>query len=201
MVEELLELSRIESGEVPLAQAPVDMNDVVTRAVARLQPQADKQAITLKAEPAAVRPIVTGDADRLERAVVNLVHNAIKFTPPDGWVDVRVLSSDGDVTVSVTDSGTGIAPEDVPRIFERFYKADQARHGGGTGLGLAVVKHTVEAHGGAVTGSDGTRIRFDLHFRYPFQPLADLSRKIRRKRSFNFYIPFTAVNRPLRQRP
>ena len=90
MVEELLELSRIESGEVPLAQAPVDMNEVVTRAVTRLQPQADKQAITLKAEPAAVRPIVTGDADRLERAVVNLVHNAIKFTPPDGSVDVRV---------------------------------------------------------------------------------------------------------------
>jgi len=151
MVEELLELSRIESGEVPLAREPVDLTAVVTRAIARLSAQAGKQEVVLAAEIEAGLPAVTGDAERLERAVVNLIHNAIKFTPPGGTVDVSVTLSGASVSVFVVDTGAGISPEDLPRVFERFYKTDQSRHGGGTGLGLAVVKHTVEAHGGTVT--------------------------------------------------
>ncbi len=151
MVEELLELSRIESGDVPLAREAVDMIAVVSHAVIRLRAQAEKQEIRLEVEDEPVIPAITGDAQRLERAVLNLVHNAIKFTPRGGTVTVRVRSDDAHVAVSVTDTGTGIDPADIPRVFERFYKADQSRHGGGTGLGLAVVKHTVEAHGGNVT--------------------------------------------------
>lgn len=150
IVEELLELSRIESGLAPMAQQPVDLGEVCARAVERLRAQAEKQGVKLQTEAATRLPNVTGDAERLERAVINLVHNAIKFTAPGGTVTVSTCLLDGRVAVSVTDTGVGIAPEDVPRIFERFYKADRARQGGGTGLGLAVVKHTAEAHGGTV---------------------------------------------------
>ncbi len=81
---------------------------------------------------------------------MNLIHNALKFTPSGGSVRVQAACVDGSVVVNVSDTGAGIAAEDLPRIFERFYKADRARSGAGTGLGLAIVKHTVEAHGGAV---------------------------------------------------
>lgn len=151
MVEELLELSRIESGDVPLRQEAVDLISVVARAVDRLRAQSEKQSVRLALDAKAAVGQVTGDSELLERAVVNLVSNAIKFSPPGGSVDVRVERTADAVTVSVADTGSGIDPEDIPRVFERFYKADRSRHGGGTGLGLALVKHTVEAHGGTVT--------------------------------------------------
>ena len=100
---------------------------------------------------AADLPPIIGDAERLERATVNLIHNAVKFTPAGGSVHVSASFDGGAVVVKVSDTGVGIAPEDLPRIFERFYKGDRARGAGGTGLGLAVVKHTVEAHGGTVS--------------------------------------------------
>jgi two-component system phosphate regulon sensor histidine kinase PhoR len=151
MVEELLELSRIESGELPLAQGPVEMAAVVADAVERLRPQAEKQGLSLTLEAAPDLPPVIGDAERLARVVVDLIHNAVKFTPAGGSVHVWAGLADGRVTVRVSDTGVGIAPEDLPRIFERFYKGGRGRGGGGTGLGLAVVKHVVEAHGGTVS--------------------------------------------------
>jgi two-component system phosphate regulon sensor histidine kinase PhoR len=151
LVEELLELSRIESGEVPLARQPVEMAAVLAKAVERLRPQAEKQGLNFTLEVAPNLPPVIGDAERLERAAVNVIHNALKFTPSGGSVHVSAGLADSGVTVRVSDTGVGIAPEDLPRIFERFYKADRARGSGGTGLGLAVVKHTVEAHGGTVS--------------------------------------------------
>jgi two-component system, OmpR family, phosphate regulon sensor histidine kinase PhoR len=151
LVEELLELSRIESGEVPLARQPVEMAAVLAKAVERLRPQAEKQGLNLTLEVAPNLPPIVGDAERLERVAVNLIHNALKFTPAGGSIHVSADFVGGAVTVKVSDTGVGIAPEDLPRIFERFYKADRARGIGGTGLGLAVVKHTVEAHGGTVS--------------------------------------------------
>lgn len=167
IVEELLELSRLESGQVPLAKEPVDMGDVVSRAVERLRPQAEKKKLDLTLNVATDLPSVLGDADRLERVALNLVHNAIKFTPDGGSISVSATLSDGAVSVEVSDSGVGIAAEDLPRVFERFYKADRARgSGGGTGLGLAVVKHIVEAHGGAVSVESqegkGSKFHFSL---------------------------------------
>ncbi len=156
IVEELLELSRIESERVPLDRKPLRMGDVLAEAVERLRPQAEKEGLALTLDVPPDLPLVVGDAERLERAAVNLLHNAIKFTPAGGSIRVWAHHADGAVTVSVSDTGVGIAPEDLPRVFERFYKADRARTraaalpGGGTGLGLAVVKHTVEAHGGTV---------------------------------------------------
>jgi two-component system phosphate regulon sensor histidine kinase PhoR len=152
MVEELLQLSRIESGEVPLSLQPLQIGDVLSTAVHRMMPQAQRQGVDL-----ALVPPTGGDimADRvlLERAVVNLIENAVKFTPPGGSIQISVHSSNGVVTVDVRDSGAGIDPADLPRVFERFYKADRARRAGGTGLGLAIVKHTIEAHGGSVTAA------------------------------------------------
>jgi two-component system phosphate regulon sensor histidine kinase PhoR len=152
MVEELLQLSRIESGEVPLSLQPLQIGDVLSTAVHRMMPQAQRQGVDL-----ALVPHTGGDimADRvlLERAVVNLIENAVKFTPPGGSIQISVHSSNGVVTVDVRDSGAGIDPADLPRVFERFYKADRARRAGGTGLGLAIVKHTIEAHGGSVTAA------------------------------------------------
>jgi two-component system phosphate regulon sensor histidine kinase PhoR len=158
MVEELLELSRIESGDVPLTRRPVDLAAALARAVERLRVRAERQGLRLTLQVAPGLPPITGDAERLERVAVNLIQNALNFTPAGGSINVSACREDGAVTVRVRDTGVGIAPEDLPRIFERFYKADRVRGpkdaglaGGGTGLGLAIVKHTVEAHGGRVS--------------------------------------------------
>jgi two-component system, OmpR family, phosphate regulon sensor histidine kinase PhoR len=150
LVAELLELSRIESGDLPLTRAPVEIGKVLQEAVERLWPQAEKLGVNLNLQVVEALPVVEGDAPRLEQAVINLIHNALKFTPQGGSVYVTATVEDGRVSVTVRDTGVGIARSEVPRIFERFYKGDQARRSGGTGLGLAVVKHTVEAHGGSV---------------------------------------------------
>jgi two-component system phosphate regulon sensor histidine kinase PhoR len=98
--------------------------------------------------------------------LVNLLHNSIKFTPPGGHITVSASREEEGVVISVSDTGVGIDPSDLPRIFERFYKADKARTGGGTGLGLAIARHTVEAHGGRIwaesTIGKGTTIHFSL---------------------------------------
>jgi two-component system phosphate regulon sensor histidine kinase PhoR len=150
MVEELLELSRIESGELSMTREPVDLVAAVETAAERLRPQAVKAGVALSVEIAANLPTVRGDRVSLERAIVNLINNAIKFTPEGGAVRVLAHPDGAGVTIEVADNGSGIEPQDLPRVFERFYKADRARRAGGTGLGLAVVKHTAEAHGGRV---------------------------------------------------
>lgn len=150
MVEELIELSRIEAGDAPLKREPLDISGIIAHAVSRLRPQADKRGVEVSYEIAPGLPAISGDAERLERAVINLVQNAIKFTSDRGSVRVAAQDSAGVINLTVTDSGVGIAPADLPRVFERFFKADRARQSGGSGLGLALVKHTVEAHGGQI---------------------------------------------------
>ncbi|MDP9180685.1 MAG: cell wall metabolism sensor histidine kinase WalK [Chloroflexota bacterium] len=150
MVEELLELSRIESGELSMIHEPVDLGAAVQSAVERLRQSAEKAGVGLSVDTSASLPRVSGDRLSLERAIVNLINNAIKFTPDGGAVRVLARPDGVGVTIEVADNGSGIEPQDLPRVFERFYKADRARRAGGTGLGLAVVKHTAEAHGGRV---------------------------------------------------
>ena len=150
MVQELLELSRIESGQVPLRLAPVAVADVVSPPVERLRPQADRASLTLDVDLPLDLPPVLADADRAQQVVTNLVHNAIKFTPPGGMVTTSATAGADEVIISVRDTGIGIPADDLPRIFERFYKADRARSGGGTGLGLAIARHIVQAHGGRI---------------------------------------------------
>jgi two-component system phosphate regulon sensor histidine kinase PhoR len=151
MVEELLELSRIESGEVPLARRELLPADLLRAAVDRMRPQAERQGVQLNVDVPKHLPKINADRNLLERAIVNLIDNAIKFTPGGGAIDVSAQSDAGLLTVEVRDTGEGIDPADLPRIFERFYKADRARRAGGTGLGLAIVKHTIEAHAGTVS--------------------------------------------------
>lgn len=150
MVEELLELARIESGRVRFHLARTDVGAAVEAAAERLRPQAERQGVTLTialpSEP--VEAMI--DADRVHQVVVNLVHNAVKFTPPGGFVRVVVERNEVDVRVAIADTGVGVAAEDLPRLFERFYKTDRSRASPGTGLGLAIVKHLVQAHGGRV---------------------------------------------------
>ncbi len=150
MVEELLDLSRLEAGELTLSAEGIDLAALAAMAVDRLRPQADLCDVAMTLHAPDPVPPVQGDRATLERAIVNLVHNAVKFTPDGGRIDVSVEPVRGGVLVSVSDTGVGIDEADLPRVFERFYKADRARRAGGTGLGLALVKHTVEAHGGHV---------------------------------------------------
>ncbi len=153
MVEELLELSRIESGQRPLNLEPVPLADLV-ETIDRLRPLAEERRLDLRVEVAPDTPPLLGDASRLGQVLRNLVHNAIKFTQPEGRITVtaRPLEGGGWVELTVQDTGVGIRPEDLPRIFERFWKADSSRQrdGEGTGLGLAIARHVVEAHGGQI---------------------------------------------------
>ncbi|MFW6098043.1 MAG: ATP-binding protein [Chloroflexota bacterium] len=152
MVQELLELSRIESGKVPLRLSPVHVADVIHPTVERLGPQAERGELELTIDLPEELPLVLADAARVQQVITNLVHNAIKFTPPNGSISLTARhDEEADVVViSVRDTGVGIPEVDLSRIFERFYKADRARSGGGTGLGLAIARHLVQAHGGRI---------------------------------------------------
>ena len=172
MVEELLQLSRIESGEVPLTLQPLEIRDVLATAVDRMAPQAQKHGMKLSIKIQTPVPSVMVDRVLIERAIVNLIDNAVKFTPEGGSIVVSARSSDSVVTVEVRDNGEGIDPFDLPRVFERFYKADRARRAGGTGLGLAIVKHTIEAHGGKVKAESNPGKGSTFSFSIPIPPNA-----------------------------
>ena len=150
LVEELLELARLEGGRASSKRERIDLSDLVIRGAERLRALADSQGVALTVEAEPRLPRVVGDEVRLERAVVNLVDNAVKFTPPGGQVRVRCWQSGSELLISVADTGMGIARADQARVFERFYKTDRARASGGSGLGLAIAKHTVQAIGGRV---------------------------------------------------
>jgi two-component system phosphate regulon sensor histidine kinase PhoR len=168
MVEELLELTRIESGMVPLRLSPTPVSDVVLPPVDRFRRQAERHDLSLIVDLPDDLPPVMSDASRAQQVVGNLVHNSIKFTPEGGMVTIRAkLGGDEPVVViSVQDTGTGIPASELPRIFERFYKADQSRSSGGIGLGLAIAKHLTQAHGGRIwaksKGGKGSTFYFTL---------------------------------------
>lgn len=168
MVEELRELTRIESGMVPLRLSPTPVSDVVLPPVDRFRRQAERHDLSLIVDLPDDLPPVMSDASRAQQVVGNLVHNSIKFTPEGGTVTIRAkLGGDEPVVViSVQDTGTGIPASELPRIFERFYKADQSRSSGGIGLGLAIAKHLTQAHGGRIwaksKGGKGSTFYFTL---------------------------------------
>jgi two-component system phosphate regulon sensor histidine kinase PhoR len=150
MANELLELSKIESGRFSLDRAPVEACDLLRSASQRMQVQAERAHIELRVECAANLPNVQVDSQRLEQVLVNLIHNAVKFTRPGGEVVLIAELVDGSVRFAVQDTGVGIPADEVPRIFERFYRVDKSRTGSGTGLGLSIAKHIIEAHGGKI---------------------------------------------------
>lgn len=150
MVRELLDLSRMESGQSPLELSPTPVEQIVQPPVERLRPQAERARLALEVNLPPGLPSVMANVDAIHQVVTNLIHNAIKFTPPGGTVTITAENLGREVVISVRDTGVGIAAEDLPRVFERFYKADRARSGGGTGLGLAIAKHIVQSHSGRI---------------------------------------------------
>jgi two-component system, OmpR family, phosphate regulon sensor histidine kinase PhoR len=152
MVNELLDLSRIESGAATVLLDDVDMVKLARASAERLRPFAERQGLRLEFDlPDKVSP-VRGDEDRLGQVLVNLLHNAVKFSPNGGAITVGVREEGGEVVTWVRDPGVGVPAADQARIFERFYKVDRARvrGRGGTGLGLSIARHVVETHGGRI---------------------------------------------------
>jgi len=150
LVAELTELSRIEAGKAELKLEPVNINELVEEVTARLSPQAERKKLTVAKELAADLPPVSADRARVRQVILNLMHNAIKFTEPGGKITVTTRGEGDSVTVDIADTGRGIASDDLPHVFERFYKGDKSRTGEGTGMGLAIAKHIIEAHGGDI---------------------------------------------------
>jgi two-component system phosphate regulon sensor histidine kinase PhoR len=150
LVEELLELTRIESGQAPLRLAPNLVTEIVIPAVERLRPQAERSGVELSVELPQDLPTVLVDVEQSRLVLTNLIHNAVKFTPPGGKITISAQANEDEMVFTVKDTGVGIPDDDLLRVFERFYKADRARSGGGTGLGLAIAKHVIQAHGGRI---------------------------------------------------
>jgi two-component system phosphate regulon sensor histidine kinase PhoR len=152
LVADLLEISRLEGrAELP-RRVPVDLARAVRNVLDLLGPAAQRKRQTLVANLPEGLPAVAGDPDYIERAVSNLVDNAVKYTPEGGSIRVSAARRGDRVVIEVADTGIGIPASDLPRVFERFYRVDKSRSRdmGGTGLGLSIVKHIVQAHGGTV---------------------------------------------------
>jgi two-component system, OmpR family, phosphate regulon sensor histidine kinase PhoR len=150
MAQELLDLSRIESGQVNLDLKGISPGKLLKSVVERMNMQAERAGLNLSVDASPDLPNIQGDRIRLEQVLVNLVHNAVKFTQPGGSISLHVDVDSGMMCFSVQDTGVGIPSDELERVFERFYKADRARSGGGTGLGLSIARHIVEAHGGQI---------------------------------------------------
>ncbi len=167
MVQELGKLSRIESGEAPLQKKLFEIVQPIEHAVERLRAQAERSGLNIETNIPSGLPQVLADESRVEQVLVNIIHNAIKFTPGGGRIKVSAEVKEDNLVVSVADTGIGIPADDLPRIFERFYKADKSRSGGGTGLGLAIAKHIVEAHGGKIWAESVEGKGSTFHFTLP----------------------------------
>lgn len=168
LIDDLLILSRLESHQITIVSAPVDMKDIIHVTTTGFEKQAKDKGITLKSNIPDNLPKVLGDRDRLEQVVVNLLDNAIKYTPSGGSVSVKACRCDEGVRVDISDTGIGIPAADISRIFERFYRVDKARSRelGGTGLGLAIVKHIIQGHNGKLhvesTPGKGSTFSFSI---------------------------------------
>jgi signal transduction histidine kinase len=189
-VTDLREVALAEAGQLTMARSPIDVGDLIRRVAAAVEPAAAEKNIALSLDVAPNLPLVSADADRLSQVLHNLLSNALRHTPPGGRVVISAETSLSEergkkipihstslpafqpsspsLLVSVTDSGPGIPPEDLPYIFDRFYRADKSRSRaeGGSGLGLTIARYIVEAHGGRIEAlsqeGEGTRIEFAL---------------------------------------
>jgi two-component system phosphate regulon sensor histidine kinase PhoR len=169
LLDDLTDLSNIELGRIRLRLTPTRLHEVIASVLGIIRPRAEAGGVALRDAIAADLPPVIADHDRLVQILINLVDNAVKYTPGGGAVTVEAQARDGGmVEVAVRDTGVGIPPQDLPRVTERFYRVDKARSRelGGTGLGLAIVKHLVIAHGGDLRIESppgrGTTVRFTL---------------------------------------
>jgi two-component system sensor histidine kinase BaeS len=180
LVYDLQELSRVEAGAYTLDRKPVAVADLVSATVARLQRQFDDKGVSLEAALPPGLPPVLADEDRIGQVLLNLVGNALQYTPAGGAVHVTAAQDGDTVAISVSDTGIGIPAEHLPHLFTRFYRVDKSRSraGGGSGIGLTIARHLVEAHGGQVRAESagpgqGSTFSFTLPIA-PRQPLPNL---------------------------
>jgi two-component system phosphate regulon sensor histidine kinase PhoR len=167
MAQELLDLSRIESGQVELMLMPLEPKKLLNSAADRMRLQAERAGLKLQVHCAEDLQSVRVDKARLEQVLVNLIHNAVKFTKPGGEITLEAESTSGGVKFAVRDTGVGIPSESLSRIFERFYRVDRSRTGSGTGLGLSISRHIVEAHGGKIWANSREGEGSVFHFEIP----------------------------------
>lgn len=152
LVDDLQELSRVEAGAFALQRRPASVNELVLTTITRLERQFEEKGVKLETEVPANLPPVLADEDRIGQVLLNLVGNALQYTPAGGQVRVTAHREGAEANIAVTDSGIGIAAEHLPLLFTRFYRVDKSRSraGGGSGIGLTLAKHLVEAHGGRI---------------------------------------------------
>jgi signal transduction histidine kinase len=171
----LLDLSKLESGEVPLLREEVSLAPVVRQVLSEIDMASADRAISLSSVVPDDLPVIEADRERVHQVLFNLVDNAMRFTPDGGQVRIEAHRENGAVSVSVADSGVGIPEDALPRLFERFYRVDpsRSREDGGTGIGLAIARSVVEAHGGTISAESelghGSVFTFDL----PVAPATD----------------------------
>jgi len=170
IITDFLDVSRIESGKIEMRKDPLPVPQIASRVVEDLRPQANEKNIRVlaKVEESPYPVVALGDEQRIAQVFTNLLGNALKFTEPEGTIEVRLARMNGEVTCHVRDSGCGIPPDELDRVFDRFYQVEKVvtRKTGGTGLGLAIVKNIIEAHGGRVWIESevgrGTEVSFTL---------------------------------------
>ena len=152
LVADLQELSRAEAGQVPILRKPIAVHELVDAALGRLRPQFDDKGIVLETDVNPGLPRVLADPDRIGQVLTNLLGNALQHTPQGGRIMIRARPEKGMVAIAVVDTGVGVAPQHLPHLFDRFYRVDRsrARRSGGSGIGLTIARHLVEAHGGSI---------------------------------------------------
>jgi two-component system sensor histidine kinase BaeS len=153
LIDDLRTLSLADAGELPLARRPVDPRTLLERAMSAHLPEAQQQGISIQVDASPDLPQVEVDPGRMAQVLENLVNNALRYTPEGGRIILSVKAEVNTINLRVQDNGVGIAPEDLPYVFDRFYRSDKARqrHGGESGLGLAIARSIVEAHGGSLS--------------------------------------------------
>ncbi len=171
LIDDLFEFAKLEAGQLSLHPEPFDLADLVRACAASTRPAAEQAGVSVLTVGEAEPVRVTGDRDRVAQVLLNLIYNALRFTPDGGRVEVGLRSTGPQVEVTVRDNGAGIAPEDLPQIFDRFYKGKQQgrRILGGTGLGLAIARSLVEAHGGRINVESGLGKGSAFTFTLPVQ--------------------------------
>jgi signal transduction histidine kinase len=165
LIDDLFELSRIEAGDISWSLQQVELRDLIDETVAAMRAPAAERRVRVAADLPTEALLAQANAEKVQRVLFNLIQNAIRHTPADGSVTVRARQLGGKVEVEVDDEGEGIPAEAGDRVFEPFYRGDSARAEEGAGLGLAISKAIVEAHGGKIwleRGDPGTRVRFTL---------------------------------------
>ena len=166
LVDDLFELARLEAGDVTWALSAVEVGELVSETVEALRPQAEHKGLRLAGGVEGAAPPISANPEKLQRVLANLIGNALRHTPPDGTVMVRAEPADRYVLFEVADDGEGMSADDAEHAFDRFWRSDAARQGGGAGLGLSICQAIVEAHGGRIWiepgRARGTSVRFTV---------------------------------------